>query len=80
VQQVLREQLQSALHDNKDIDRIVQGVRQSLDFIKTLDPQVRDIVRSCYARAINLGIASMIGIAFFALFSSLFIREKKLTR
>lgn len=80
VQQILRERLRSALRDSKDIDRIVQGVRQSLEFIKTLDPQIRDIVRRCYGTATNLGFAFMIGIVFFALFSSFFIREQKLSR
>lgn len=80
VQQILRERLQSALRDNQDIDRIIKGVRQSLDFIRTLDPQVRDIVRSCYGKATNLGFAFMIGIVFFSLVSSFFIREQKLSR
>ncbi|KAK1145375.1 hypothetical protein N8T08_004250 [Aspergillus melleus] len=80
VQQVLRSRLRYALRDSEDIDRIVEGVRQSLDFIKTLDPAVAKIVRSCYGWATNKGFSLLIGIVFFALVSSFFIREKKLTR
>lgn len=80
IQQLLRERLRFALRNSKDIDRIVEGVRQSLDYIKTLEPDVRQIVRSCYGSSTNTGFAFMIGIVFFALFSSLFIREKHLNR
>ncbi|KAF7117887.1 hypothetical protein CNMCM5793_007218 [Aspergillus hiratsukae] len=80
VQQVLRGQLRYALRDSKDIDRIVQGVRQSLDYIKTLDPTVGRIVRGCYGAATNKGFAFMVAVVFFALVSSFFIRERKLSR
>lgn len=80
VQQVLRSRLRYALRDSKDIDRIVDGVRQSLDFIKTLDPAVGKIVRSCYGWATNKGFTFLVGTVFFALVSSFFIREKKLSR
>jgi hypothetical protein len=80
VQQLLRSQLRFALRDSKDIDRIVEGVRQSLDYIKTLDPTVARIVRGCYGWATNKGFAFMVAIVFFALLSSFFIRESKLSR
>ncbi|KAJ9201200.1 hypothetical protein DTO021D3_6106 [Paecilomyces variotii] len=80
IQQLLRERLRYALRNSKDIDRIVEGVRQSLDYIKTLEPGVRQIVRSCYGSSTNIGFAFMIGIVFFALFSAFFIREKPLNR
>ncbi|PIG84276.1 MFS multidrug transporter [Aspergillus arachidicola] len=80
VQQILRGRLRSALRDSKDIDRIVDGVRQSLDYIKTLDPSVAKVVRGCYGWAMNKGFAFMIAVVFFALVSSFFMREKKLNR
>ncbi|KAF7590491.1 hypothetical protein BBP40_002836 [Aspergillus hancockii] len=79
VQQILRGRLRSELRDSNDIDRIVDGVRQSLDFIKTLDPSVAKVVRGCYGWAMNEGFAFMIAVVFFAFVSSLFIREKKLS-
>lgn len=80
VQQLLRMRLRSALHDSKDIDKIVDGVRQSLDYIKILDPAVSRIVRGSYGWATNKGFAFMIGIVILALVSSFFIREKRLNR
>ncbi|KAL3466476.1 hypothetical protein BJX64DRAFT_274472 [Aspergillus heterothallicus] len=62
VQQVLRGRLREALRHSKDIDRIVDGVRQSLDFIKTLDPDVAKTVRDCYGWATNKGFAFLIGV------------------
>lgn len=80
VQQLLRERLRSDLRDSKDIDQIVDGVRESLDFIKKLDPHVAQIVRNCYGWSTNKGFAFMVGIVFFALFSACFMRESKLNR
>ncbi|KAJ5808797.1 hypothetical protein N7474_010066 [Penicillium riverlandense] len=80
VQQLLRSRLRSELHSSKDIDQIVDGVRESLDFIKKLDPEIARIVRSCYGWSTNKGFAFMVVVVFFALFSSFFIRESKLSR
>ncbi|KAL2822750.1 major facilitator superfamily domain-containing protein [Aspergillus cavernicola] len=80
VQQLLRDRLRFALRDSHDIDRIVDGVRQSLDFIKTLDPAVANTVRGCYGWATNKGFGFMIGVVFLAFVSSLFIRERSLSR
>ncbi|KAL4998235.1 major facilitator superfamily domain-containing protein [Aspergillus recurvatus] len=80
VQQVLRNRLRYALRDSKDIDRIVDGVRQSLDFIKTLDPAVARTVRDCYGWATSKGFTFLIGVVFLAFTSSLFIRERSLSR
>lgn len=78
VQQLLRSRLRSALHDSKDIDKIVDGVRQSLDYIRTLDPAVASFVRGAYGWATNKGFAFMVGFVVFALVSSFFIREKRI--
>ncbi|CAG8034425.1 unnamed protein product [Penicillium olsonii] len=80
VQQLLRDRLRTGLHDNKNIDQIVEGVRQSLDFIKTLDPTTAKIVRDSYGWSTNKGFAFMVVVVFFALLSGCFIRESKLNR
>ncbi|KAJ5959926.1 uncharacterized protein N7479_007076 [Penicillium vulpinum] len=80
VQQVLRNRLQSGLRDSKNIDQIVEGVRESLDFIKTLDPATARIVRDSYGWSTNKGFAFLVFVVFFALLSSFFIRESKLSR
>ncbi|KAJ5163123.1 uncharacterized protein N7500_004953 [Penicillium coprophilum] len=80
VQQALRSRLKSGLRDSKNIDRIVEGVRESLDFIRTLDPATARIVRDSYGWSTNKGFAFMVCVVFFALLSSCFIRESKLNR
>ncbi|KAJ5634325.1 hypothetical protein N7528_002167 [Penicillium herquei] len=80
VQQLLREQLRIDLHDSKNIDEIVDGVRESLDYIKQLDPDIANIVRHCYGWSTNKGFAFLTGVVFFALLSAFFIKEAKLNR
>ncbi|KAJ5492551.1 hypothetical protein N7539_001297 [Penicillium diatomitis] len=80
VQQLLREGLRESLRNSKEIDQIVEGVRESLDYIKKLDPQVAHIVRGCYGSAVNTGFAFIIAIVSLALFSAFFVREAKLNR
>ncbi|OJD16219.1 hypothetical protein AJ78_03599 [Emergomyces pasteurianus Ep9510] len=80
VQQSLRSGLRSALGNNKDIDKVVEGVRQSLDYINTLDPQTREIVRNCYGNATNHAFGLSIIVVFFTTLSALLIREKALSR
>lgn len=80
VQQLLRERLRFALRDSDNINEIVNGVRESLDYIKKLDPATADIVRNCYAWSTNKGFAFTAVVVFFALLSSFFMREAKLNR
>ncbi|KAJ5759010.1 hypothetical protein N7520_006166 [Penicillium odoratum] len=80
VQQLLRERLRSDLHDSKNIDEIVNGVRESLDYIKKLDPEIAKIVRNCYAWSTNKGFGFLTIVVFFAFFSACFIREANLKR
>jgi hypothetical protein len=77
-QQLLRDRLRAALHGSADIDRIVEGVRQSLDFINTLPSDLQAIVRKSYGWSTNLTFAVQMGITFFAVLSSVFIREKRI--
>ncbi|KAL8721356.1 MAG: hypothetical protein Q9181_007724, partial [Wetmoreana brouardii] len=62
VQQSLRNQLQDRLNSGKDADQIVQRVRQSLDFIRSLPPDVKQVVRECYSNATRDGFGLMLGI------------------
>lgn len=78
VQQSLRALLVDALHQGKDADAIVEGVRQSLEFIDTLEPALRGIVRHCYDLAIRNGFGFMFGISIFAALFAFMIAEKTL--
>lgn len=80
VQQSLRMQLQERLKSSADAEDIVKRVRESLDYLKLLDPTTREIVRQCYGTATRAGFGLMLGIVSFAALSSWFIKEKKLSR
>ncbi|KAK2749921.1 hypothetical protein FQN57_005338 [Myotisia sp. PD_48] len=80
IQQYLRSTLHHALEGKSNIDEIVDGVRQSLDYITRLDPATQAIVRECYGRATSIGFLFLTCAVFFALVSAVFIREQKLSR
>nr|QWW20882.1 MFS transporter [Cladonia macilenta] len=80
VQQSLRTQLRDRLRSGKDADQIVKRVRESLEYIKSLDPEIQVTVRHCYGIATRNGFALMLVLVSFAMISSWFIREKRLTR
>ncbi|KAI9862336.1 MAG: hypothetical protein M1813_004812 [Trichoglossum hirsutum] len=80
VQESLRTHLRKALESGKEADEIVKHVRESLDYIKTLEPGVRDAVRNCYGKATQASFILSMVIAAGAAASSLFVREKKLSR
>lgn len=79
VQQSLKNQLREHLSGN-DADDIVKRVRESLDYVKTLEPAVREAVRQCYASSTRNGFTFSLGIACCAMLASWFIREKSLSR
>ncbi len=80
VQQRLRVLLREELRSGKEADRIVEGVRRSLDFIKGLEPEVASVVRECYQRATSASFGVSIGIVTMALVMTFFIKEKKLNK
>ena len=80
VQQSLRECLLSELGTGDEVNEVIQRVRWSLSYIWTLEPEQRDIVRTCYGHATRSGFILMIGILGFATISSFFIREKRFSR
>lgn len=70
IQQSLRNQLQNQLNSGKDADEIVKRVRESLDYIKTLEPEVRNLVRQCYAKSIRDGFGFILGMIACAMVGS----------
>ncbi|EJT81863.1 multidrug resistance protein fnx1 [Gaeumannomyces tritici R3-111a-1] len=80
LQQVLRMQLAARLGDGDEAARIGERVRESLDFIKELGPELAAIVRDCYRIAVSAvfgGNAVPVGLAFAAAF---YIREKRMAK
>lgn len=78
--QTLRRQLESELRSGKDATRIAERVRQSLAYIKTLEPEVREIVRDCYSKSTRAAFGLQICLVAGAAISAWFIREKKLSK
>ena len=70
VQQSLRMQLEERLKGGDDAEYIVRRVRESLDYLKVLEPATREIVRQCYGAATRAGFGLMLGIVTFAALSS----------
>jgi len=79
VQQSLRTQLREKLNGDQ-ADKIVERVRQSLEYINELDPATRELVRSCYQKATNAAFGLAIVLVCGALVSSFYIKEKKLSK
>ena len=80
IQQQLRQSLKGALRNGKDAAKLEKGVRQSLDFLRSLPPDVQALVRDAYGEAVRHGFAFMLAIAVGATISSLFIQEKRLSK
>ena len=70
VQQVLRKELQEKLGSSDEAATIVRSVRESLDYLNTLDPATRELVRQCYGNATTAGFGLLIAIASLAAISS----------
>ena len=80
IQQRLRHALKQELGSGKDAAKIEKGVRQSLDFLKSLPNDVQALVRNAYGDAVRHGFILMLGITVGAAVASFFIKEKRLSR
>lgn len=80
LQQILRAQLASRLGNGGAASEIEQHVRESLDYIKQLEPGTAEIVRRCYQIA-SMHVFGFQALPFaLALISSFFIKEKSLAK
>lgn len=80
LQQMLRVGLKRKLGGADRAREIEERVRQSLDYIRQLDPDVAAVVRRCYAVATQWAFVPAAVLAGLAIVSALFIKEKKLDR
>ncbi|KXJ87561.1 putative MFS multidrug transporter [Microdochium bolleyi] len=86
IQQGLRDLLASELGgpgrggSADEVDKIVEEVRRSLDVLRTLDPEVARIVRSCYGAAINRGFLLVLGVAALSVVPLVFIKGGRVAR
>jgi MFS family permease len=80
VQQRLRSALKKSLGSGDEAEKLEKWVRESLDFLKTLPIEVQKLVRDSYGDAVRTGFLLMLVLACGAMVSSVFIKEKKLSR
>lgn len=79
IQQGLRDMLASELSGRGgvavgDVDAIVDEVRRSLDALKTLDPEIAEIVRRCYGAAIHRGFALVLVVVVLSVIPAVFVQ------
>jgi hypothetical protein len=79
VQQYLRANLREALSGD-DAEEISRRVRESLEYIKTLEPGVRDLVRQSYGHATRASFVMDMSLVSGAMLAAFWIRERKLSR
>ncbi|KAF2089167.1 MFS general substrate transporter [Saccharata proteae CBS 121410] len=79
VNQSLRAQLLEKLGNGDAALVIAERVRESIDYIRTLEPAVRVLVRECYAKSTQAAFALMIVLSAGSAISAWFVREKRLS-
>ncbi|KAL3305990.1 major facilitator superfamily transporter [Colletotrichum asianum] len=80
LQQVLRTQLRVRLSDGEEARRIEERVRESLDYIRELEPGVQGEVRGSYQVATLGAMVPMTAFLVLAFASTFFIRERALSK
>lgn len=78
VNQELRKRLALALGDGEEAAHIAERVRQSIEYIRSLAPDVARVVRRCYAQSTRAAFALEIALVAGAAVSAWFVREKRL--
>jgi len=76
----LRTTLRTELGNGRDAEKIAEKVRQSLEYIKTLDPEVRDIVKDCYGKSTRAAFAVGLILVLGSAVAAWGLREKRLSR
>jgi predicted MFS family arabinose efflux permease len=78
--QTLRRTLQVALQGDADAEKIAARVRESLSYLRDLDPELRAIVIECYGKSTRAALAVGVGMVAGSAFFAWFIREKRLSK
>jgi predicted MFS family arabinose efflux permease len=80
VQLRLRSQLADHLGDGSEAEKIVEGVRQSLEYLNKLPDGIRELVRLCYENSVRMAFVFSATVVVGAVVSSCFLREAQLSR
>ncbi|USP82460.1 uncharacterized protein yc1106_09734 [Curvularia clavata] len=76
--QTLRKSLQDALQGDDNAAEIAERVRAGLAYYRSLDPELKIIVRECYGKATRMALGVGIGLAASSALLAWFIKEKSL--
>lgn len=76
--QTLRKTLEAALSGDENAKEIADRVRSSLAYFRSLDPELREIVRQCYSKSTRAALTVSLVLVMGSTLSAWFIREKKL--
>jgi predicted MFS family arabinose efflux permease len=76
--QTLRKTLEIALSGDEDARDIADRVRSSLAYFRSLEPELKEIVRECYSKSARAALAVSLGMVLGSAFFAWFIREKRL--
>jgi hypothetical protein len=76
--QTLRNSLKAALNGDQNAVEIADRVRESLAYLRALEPGLRDIVVECYGKSARAALCVSLGMVFGSAFFSWFIKEKRL--
>lgn len=78
--QALRDRLAAVLSNGDAATEIAERVRESLAYINTLEPNVKALVRECYAQSTRAAFSLEIGLVAGAAASAWLIKEKALSK
>ncbi|KAH9942816.1 MFS general substrate transporter [Amylocystis lapponica] len=78
-QNTLRRRLYERL-SGADVDEIVAHVRESLSYLGTLEPAVRDVVVQSYQDGIQVTLWWLVAVAALSVVASAFVKEKTIPR
>lgn len=77
-QQILEKDLWARFGDTKDAAAVIQGIRDGLDYVNTLPPQMQLLVKKSYMLALRATFSTTVGFGVLALVCGFLIRELEL--
>lgn len=78
--QTLRKTLEAALNGDDNAKEIAEHVRSSLAYFRSLEPELKEIVRECYSKSARAALAVSVSLVIGSAVFAWFIREKKLSK
>lgn len=77
-QQVLEKDLWARFGDLKDATTVIHGIRDGLDYVNTLPPQMQLLVKKSYMLALKATFSTTVGFGVLALVCGFLVKELEL--